>query len=263
MEDFKTIFDQLSPHIFHQAMYNWGEPFLNKRIFDMIAYANENGVGTTVHSNLNHFSEGMAENCVKSGLTHVYLSIDGASQPVYEIYRKKGNLDRVLANLELLLAARKRHQSKFPFITWKFLQFNHNVQEEERARAMAERIGVDNFEVFRASENLMDIRDEANGYLKEPKKLNALPPQCASLWSSIYISPDGSVLPCSLAFRASEVFGNLLQNKIGEVWNGDKYRMARQFFTSPESAPAPPSPCNGCKYFLKCAFATGRYPELN
>ena len=253
LDDFKQMFDQVKDHALSIALYNWGEPFLNKQIFDIIAYANEQKVGTTLHSNFNHFNEAMAEEAVKSGLTHLYLSIDGASQEVYSKYRVKGEIDTVTHNLELMIAAKRKLKSSLPFVTWKFLKFPHNEAEIGAARTKAEQIGVSNFEVFDANLKLMDIYDEAENFKNKPELIDNLIEPCKSLWASIYVGADGTTFPCSLAFRPNESFGNLLQKDFKSIWNNEQYQIARGMFTAQSKLTDVPLPCKGCKYFLKCS----------
>jgi radical SAM protein with 4Fe4S-binding SPASM domain len=251
LNDFKTIFSQLEPYAISVALYNWGEPFLNKQIFDMIAHATEHGVGTTLHSNFNVFNAAMAENAVKSGLTHIYMSIDGSTQEAYSKYRVRGNLEHVMDNLKLLLETRKRLNSKFPIITWKFLEFAHNAHEKEEAKRRADLMGVDAFEAFVGRPKLTDIYDEAEAY-KNSETKSVKKEKCPSLWSSIYVNADGAVLPCSLAYRENEVFGNLLHNTLDEIWNNDKYIESRKIFRGTADADKVPLPCKACKYYLMC-----------
>jgi radical SAM protein with 4Fe4S-binding SPASM domain len=250
-DDFVKMFNKVKDHTISIALYNWGEPLLNKQIFKMIRYARQNKVGTTLHSNFNHFNEQMAEELVKSGLTHIYLSIDGATQNVYSQYRVKGNLDKVIKNVELLVRVKKKAGSQLPFITWKYLVFPHNRHEVKAARQMAKKTGVDNFEVFTAVPKIMDLYDERKNYEDDPKLLSVLPPVCKSLWSSAYIQPDGSLMPCSLAFRKKESFGNLLHDDIATIWNNENYINARKMFDQYERT-EPVSPCSACKYSLIC-----------
>lgn len=248
-DDFKMVFGQVQPYAISVALYNWGEPFLNKSIFDMIEHCTSKGVGTTLHSNFNVFSEEMARKAVESGLTHIYMSIDGASQEAYAKYRVRGNLDQVMENLRVLLETRKKYKSKFPIVTWKFLEFTHNAHEKEEARRRARELGVDAFEAFVGRPKLTDIYDEAEMYrasgFKNPKK-----EKCPSLWSSIYINSDGSVLPCSLAYRESEVYGNLLREELRDVWNNEKYVESRKIFAGLADEEKVPLPCRACKYYL-------------
>lgn len=262
LKDFKYMFDQVKDRAISIALYNWGEPFLNKEIFDIIAYANEQKVGTTLHSNFNHFNESMAEEAVKSGLTHLYLSIDGASQEVYSKYRVKGNIDTVTNNLQIMVDAKRKAKSSLPFVTWKFLKFPHNEFELETAKAKATAIGVSNFEVFDANLKLMDIYDEAADYRKEPQRIEDLTSNCKSLWASIYVGADGTVFPCSLAFRPSESFGNLLSTDFKTIWNNEKYVTSRSMFSDQSKLDNVPLPCKGCKYFLKCSSPSKQLQEI-
>lgn len=246
--DYKVIFGQLQPYAMSVALYNWGEPFLNKQLFDMVAHTTENRVGTTVHSNFNVFDEQKAIDAVKSGLTHIYLSIDGAGQEAYVKYRVKGDLEQVLDNVKTMVEVKKRMNSRFPLLTWKFLQFDHNRHEVNEAAEMAEAIGVDAFETFEAWPKLMDIYDEAEDYQSGKKTLNEKD-FCHSLWSGIYVNPEGSVLPCSLAFRKNESFGNLLYDSMDNIWNNSFYASARRMFTQVLAPEDVPMPCRGCKYF--------------
>jgi radical SAM protein with 4Fe4S-binding SPASM domain len=251
LEDYKTVFSQFKDTAFSVALYNWGEPFLNKQIFDMIAHSSEHAVGTTVHSNFNVFNERMAVDAVQSGLTHIYLSIDGATQESYVKYRVKGDLVDVLDNLKLMTETKKRLKSRFPILTWKFLVFEHNRHEIESARRMAAEAGVDAFEVFNATPVLTDINDQAKAFL-ESNETHTQKALCRSLWSGIYVGPQGDVLPCSLAFRAEESFGNLLTQDISEVWNNKNYVNARKMFSEKIFENEIPVPCNGCKYKTIC-----------
>lgn len=255
-EDFKVMFDKVKDYTLSISLYNWGEPFLNKDIFKIIQYSTENKVGTTLHSNFNHFNEEMAEKLIRSGLTHLYLSIDGASQDIYSIYRIKGNYDVVIKNVETLLRKKKELNSHFPIVTWKYLTFDHNIHQIKQAAQKAEALGVDDFEVFKANTSLMDLHQEAQKYIQQPALFKTLPARCNSLWSSIYVGPDGSLFPCSLSFRASESFGNLLHSDLKNIWNNSQYINARALFTNKKPGTDNlPSPCNTCKYYHRCFSA--------
>jgi hypothetical protein len=73
------------------------------------------------------------------------LSIDGASQAVYERFRKKGSLELVCDNIRKLVAARQRLGKRTPVISWQFLAFRHNWQEIPLALDLARELGVDEF----------------------------------------------------------------------------------------------------------------------
>lgn len=63
----------------------------------------------------------------------------------------------------------------------------------------------------------------------EIKKINSMP--CYLLWTSTFISPDGTVHPCCTFFAEKEyILGNAKKQKIKEIWNGKKYNKIRKKF---------------------------------
>src|SRR5208282_6901618 len=73
---------------------------------------------------------------------------DGATQPVYEKFRRKGKLDVVLGNIEKLAEAKRQRNKRTPILSWNFLAFEHNAHEIGAARQLAKDLGVDQFSVF-------------------------------------------------------------------------------------------------------------------
>src|SRR5688572_2991286 len=117
LENARTIIDRF-PALIKVNFSLWGEPFLNKEIFDIVKYAHSKKIETAIQSNfsLPKFDEAMAQRLLDSGLTELWLSIDGASQETYEVYRRRGDLDRVLRNIELLRRLQVEQRREHPKI---------------------------------------------------------------------------------------------------------------------------------------------------
>jgi radical SAM protein with 4Fe4S-binding SPASM domain len=229
LAQFKRIFDQVKDYVFNISLYNWGEPFLNKNIFSIIEYAISNRCAITLHSNFNIFNEWMAEKAVSSRLTHIYLSIDGGTQQTYEKYRTGGELSRVLENISLLVSKKRSMRSRFPLVTWKYLVFPHNVHEIEKAREMATKLGVDAFELSPGNVDNLAVFGREEIYDSSTGKITAHQRgSCDSLWDSLIVYPDGSVIPCCQAFRKKDVFGNVLESSVKEVWNNKDFVAMRR-----------------------------------
>ncbi len=252
LDQFKYIFAQIKDYVFNISLYKWGEPFLNKDIFLIIAHATSNRCGTTIHTNFNIFDESMAEQAVTRGLTHIYLSIDGATQETYEKYRRGGNLARVLKNIEILINTKKKLRSKFPILTWKYLYFPHNVHEIELAKLMAKRLGVDVFEAFPA--NLDNVSTFGTGRfydLASGTVTTVTAHSCDSLWNSLIIYPDGSLLPCCQAFRTKDVFGNIYNQPLRTIWNNDDFITLRKTIKTRKIGQGVRYPCRECEVIKK------------
>jgi radical SAM protein with 4Fe4S-binding SPASM domain len=146
LDMFRHIVDEMGAYLYSIDMFNWGEPLLNKDVYEMIAYAHKRHIITSVSSNFHYFDEAAAEQMINSGLDYLILSIDGATQETYEKYRVGGDLATVLQNVRTLTETRRRLGRKTPYIFWQYLVFRHNEWEIEQARQIAMELGVDEFQ---------------------------------------------------------------------------------------------------------------------
>jgi radical SAM protein with 4Fe4S-binding SPASM domain len=64
---------------------------------------------------------------------------------------------------------------------------------------------------------------------------------CIYPWIHMYANPNGSVLPCCVADPHKHL-GNVQNNTIKEIWNGDKYKLMRQKMLAGERC----EECSGC-----------------
>src|SRR5437588_7934525 len=114
-EQFTRIIDQFTA-LKELHLQGLGEPMMHPRFFDMITYAVERGITVTTNSNLTLLNERRAERCVTSGLHYLSVSIDGASAQAYERIRVRAHFERVVRNLERLLAIREQHGRDLPHL---------------------------------------------------------------------------------------------------------------------------------------------------
>ncbi|MGD8398005.1 MAG: radical SAM protein, partial [Anaerolineae bacterium] len=145
LEDLKRIVDEIAPYAYRIELYNWGEPLLHPDILEMIRYARGKRIMVGLSSNLNRLDRETAQQLVTSGLSQLVVSIDGADQETYAAYRRRGQLDRVLENLGLLVEARQALGSRTPFLIWRMLVGRHNETQVEDVARLAHEMGVDSF----------------------------------------------------------------------------------------------------------------------
>lgn len=260
-EDFTRYFDMVSPYILSLALYNWGESFLNKDLPRMAAYAESHRVGTVVHTNMNRLDPDYAEAIVRSGLLHLYLSIDGATAETYAKYRVKGDFDRVVENIRLLVDTKRRLNSVTPFITWKMLTFPHVPREEvDLGRKLAGELGCDQFITAHPTVEL-DLDEGIAGVRYDPetgKKYKFKTTLCRYLYGELYVDWDGTVMPCCTAYKSTQEFGNLNDGDFRAVWNNEQFRQARRLFAEPHWRPDTPiDPCSDCEVVFRYHQAKG------
>src|SRR5579863_156033 len=131
-ERFTAFLDRYGPYAVQITLCNYGEPLLNPHTPEFIRLAKNYLLLTTLSTNMTarRFD---AEAYAASGLDFMTVSLDGATQGVYERFRKKGDLDLAFANIRSLVEAKRRLGKSRPFISWQFLAFEHNVHEVETA----------------------------------------------------------------------------------------------------------------------------------
>ena len=75
LSTFRKVIDEIGEYIFVIILWDWGEPFLNPDIYQMISYAKQKKIKLVSSTNGHIFAkEKFAEKLVKSGLdNHLYI----------------------------------------------------------------------------------------------------------------------------------------------------------------------------------------------
>jgi MoaA/NifB/PqqE/SkfB family radical SAM enzyme len=138
---FRGFIERHGPFAFDLYFANYGEPLLNPLLFKFIAMARRFMLPTYASTSLSlkHID---FDALVSSGLNFLILSIDGATEKIYKIYRRKGNFELVIDNLKRLIEAKHRLNSYSPILHWQFLVFEHNAHEIETVKRLSRDLGV-------------------------------------------------------------------------------------------------------------------------
>lgn len=145
-QDFSKFIMQ-NPHINKVEISNNGEPFLNPDLEKILHFAHEKNIEIQISNgtNFNTVSDRMLELLVKTQVSFITISIDGASQDVYSAYRCNGDFDKVISNIRKLNAYKKKHNSKYPILQWQYILMQHNENDVEQASIMAKELDMEIF----------------------------------------------------------------------------------------------------------------------
>src|SRR5690606_11525745 len=119
-----------------------GEPMMHPRFFDMIAYAAGRGIQVSVNTNMTLLTPARAERLVRSSLTWLHASIDGATPETYERIRVRSNWEKIVGNLRTLVATRERLGSELPHLRLVVVVMLQNLHELADLVELAAQIGV-------------------------------------------------------------------------------------------------------------------------
>jgi radical SAM protein with 4Fe4S-binding SPASM domain len=270
LKTFKTIINKI-PKLRHICLFNWGEPFLNPSIFEMIEYADEKDIRVNIHSNFSFKKDdNFFLNILKSNLDTLVISLDGASEQAYSKYRIGGDFDLVLSNINKLTGMKNKLHYSNPTIIWKFVVNKFNEKDITDAEETADNLRI-GFETtyLGLSDDLPDfeleetIQKRKEHWLPVNKKYQKpcyrgeyrLPLNnvyCAQLFETIIINPDGKVFPCCWATDPEYVFGDITKESLEEIWYNSKYLYSRSLFSKEEYiGPKVKTPCLLCNNFRK------------
>jgi MoaA/NifB/PqqE/SkfB family radical SAM enzyme len=278
-ETFRRIVAHLRCELLDTVLlYNWGEPLLNPHLGDYIHFFSRKHKRTVVSTNFSarDYDDGTLETLVASGLSELIVSVDGATQDAYARYRRGGNLERVLANMERLARAKRRLGVSYPHVVYQMLVHRFNAHQIEEARKLATERSAE----FRASTHFWCPDHERERWLVPATPApsagheSALPPAelppnedaeappdpapdhrastdlsayCRQLWEMVIVNANGDVFPCCITFQPEHAVANLARDDISAIRNHTKLVYLRRFVLDPYlPAPRFESHCTGC-----------------
>lgn len=246
-ELFKKIIDELGPYAYGLDLHNWGEPFFNPDIFKMIKYAVGKGLFTNISTNFQiPFKNEDFDSLVNSGLHHLIVSLDGASEETYQKYRIGGNFKQVIEGIKGTVNAKNHSKIRFPFITLQFLVNRYNENEIEKIKILAKELQIDQLSL---SPIMINIKNdlELNEWLPQNSDYSCYDYQrctkkrkqksCNWLWLHTVINPDGKISPCCHLYHPSTDFGDITQGNLKTIWNNEKFKKSRQILREKKYKP--------------------------
>jgi radical SAM protein with 4Fe4S-binding SPASM domain len=259
-ELFESIVNQL-PELSYMIFYFQGEPYLHTGLLDMIRYASKKRIYTATSTNAHFLNDETARETVESGLDRLIISIDGASQEIYQSYRIGGKLDKVIEGTKNILHWKKKLKSRTPHVIFQFLVVKPNEHQIDDVKKLAKELGVDEVKLktaqiydFKNGSDLIPSIDKYSRYKKnghdEFSIKNGLLDECWKMWHSCVITWDGKIVPCCFDKDAHFVMGDLNKNSFEEIWRGEKYEVFRHsLFTSRSSIEMCRNCTEGAKVF--------------
>jgi len=270
MDIFKKLIQEVGEYIFTLLLWDWGEPFMNPRIYDMITLAKEHNIKTITSTNGHIFeNKEHADRVIRSGLDTVIFAIDGIHQDTYEIYRQGGKLQSALKGIENIVAGKRELNSKTPYVVFRFIVMGQNEHEIPQLKKLAESLGVDALALKTLNAASQDPyfviespkREDYKYLLPEnikyrrfkfgPEGLQSIRLKrnpCRNMWNTPCVHWNGTITPCTYDPRDQYVLGDLRKNSFKEIWNGKEYRkMRKQFRSEWEKI----NLCTECSYAFK------------
>jgi MoaA/NifB/PqqE/SkfB family radical SAM enzyme len=225
---FCRVVDEAKRFIFDADLFGGGEPLLNPRIFDMIAYARSAGLRSRLHTNATLMDEQRARRLLGSGLDFLSFSFEGFSKETYESVRANASYEITLSNIERFLELKARSKQRLPYTVLQIIQVdpagragNFDVRLNQLRRIFASHPGLNEFKVI----PLHNYGGKVAGVTRE-RATNYTP--CTFLWYAIYVLWDGTIVPCCVDWWGEWSMGNIADMGLEQAWHGNKMRELRE-----------------------------------
>jgi radical SAM protein with 4Fe4S-binding SPASM domain len=255
LETFKRILDELEDVLIAVYLFCFGEPFMNKKMSQMIEACTARNILTLTSTNGNCLQTlDDALRVVDAGLTAMIIAIDGSTQEIYRSYRKGGDVEKVKRCTAFIEEAKTRRGSKFPYTAARCVVTHENMDDLPNLERLASDLGVNMF-TYKSLGCLVNS-DKFKDY--EPKVENMRRFEYAGSSGNIrqfiecpfpFRQPivfwDGTVVSCEYDHELEMAFGKIGEQNFIDIWNSPKALKLRRSIREGHDMP---SFCSHCPY---------------
>lgn len=210
----------------------YGEPFTNPDFCEMLRLAKEAGIAERIETTTNAslVTEGIAEKLVAYGIDYIRVSIYGGNQKRYEEVTNTENvsMEAIYQNLRRIQGLKKARGLEKPFVSAKMLDtFTEENQEFlDRFSSVADEAYIDKPHNWVAHEEKSFIgslykEGQQEALKKDLEKTVSGRVACPMPFTTLAIRSDGAVSPCCVDWVGGTNLGNILNENIQDIWNGE------------------------------------------
>ena len=267
-EKYKKFLED-NPSIKKVELSKSGEVFLNPRLSEILKISHEKGVEVQLLNgvNMNYAPDPVLEELVRTQVRAVKVSLDGATQEVYSLYRRGGDISRVLSNIRKINEYKKKYGSEYPKLVWQFILMDEDQHEAEAAKKMAAELGMDiyytlDFRGFKPKDRewLQSVTGISFQDAKGTGKTKALEYMsdyfCRQMILTPQINWDGRLLGCCTVFQRDWGI-NVFEEPLSEVFNDPDYRAAAISILTGKDGMDHLGPCRECLIYRKNVIRNG------
>jgi radical SAM protein with 4Fe4S-binding SPASM domain len=215
---FHRIADEIIDHrdeVNRVSLYRDGEPLLDKKLPERIAYLKQGGVNvTSISTNVSLLDESRSRALLDAGLDMIILSIDSLQKEIFEGIRVRLDFDEVLANAIRFIELRNKIRPQTR-IYMRMIRQPENLDEWPSYEAFWRPKLADNDRLY--YHNLFNWGGQLDGFEAIAPSFEPNLP-CVALWSLLVIFGNGDVPLCNVDYNNKYPTGNILENSIGELW---------------------------------------------
>ena len=222
IEVYKTVIDQCrGKTIDFIRVTADGEPLLHPRIWELLAYAHEQGVGPLgLTSNGSALSEANAGRLMDSKIFMADFSLDAFSEETFELVRRGLSYARTHDNVRRLIEMRNQRNDPLKIMV-SFVKQKENAHELDAFKAYWEPL-ADKVLVREMHTNVgVNDKTDAEGYGEAGRY------PCPHLFRRAVADYAGDLKFCPIDWRGGSKLARAADTSIAAAWHGEDYRKHR------------------------------------
>jgi radical SAM protein with 4Fe4S-binding SPASM domain len=260
------------------------EPLMSRYFIDILEFTRQFNIPQTVLiSNGLLLNEDRIFAIIESQLSTIIISIDGATKQTYEKIRKGGDFELLISNVKKLNEEKGKLCSEAPGIIFTAALMKSNIEESTQLIRLAHSLNIKkvNFKPMKvdvdemAKESLLGSKGSVDKFIKEAKQVareegvelglapefssytadktngkektgtEHLQKRCIEPFPSMYILPEGKVLPCTI--WQGRPLGDFSRQGFEEIWEADEFSSLREELANGKFRQA----CRSCYYMCR------------
>jgi MoaA/NifB/PqqE/SkfB family radical SAM enzyme len=223
---FRKVVDEVAPYGVRSWFHFMGEPLMHPRIFDMIDYAVDAGLGYFgLSTNGLLLDDHNIERLLDSGLQRLEISIDSLDPELFALLRPGGNPNRILKNAHRYFERKYERGDFYPITSVSRRDMMEN--QHERDAFLQHWNGV-----LEEPDFVLGLKwiswGGHEGLDSATYQLPATRLPCPKLWDTLLVLQDGTVVTCPPKWDAQAVMGNVTNSSIRDIWAGREYVTLRE-----------------------------------
>lgn len=124
------------------GLHNWAEPLLHPQLPEIVGAIKDRGIPCCLSTNLSFKHIPTLERLIQREPDLLVVSVSGFSQEIYSRYHRRGDIDLVKSNLELMAELVNKHAPGRVAIRVDYLRFVDNAEEGQLMRQFCNELGI-------------------------------------------------------------------------------------------------------------------------
>lgn len=229
MEIFRRLADEIGGHGADIVwLHAWGEPLVDKWLFDRIAYIKQFPAiaNVVISTNATLLRGEKAIQLAHSPLDTVVFSLDGVKPETYEAIRRGARFHQVMDNVRAFLQARRTANGRGPRAVFQIIAMQETQEEIEAFKRQWHPYLEPGDYIHVKSFNTWAGKTKDRGFPQ--RGIDFRVPCTAFLWDALTVLWDGAVVPCCFDVDGQMVVGRFGEHTLEEIWRGEPLAAIRE-----------------------------------